>query len=67
MKDIYSSTRNYYYGGQRSLLKMNFYYRFNVRKSLVAKNSATNGYEHTKCSPGTLLDFGISINLFYLT
>jgi hypothetical protein len=46
---------------------LNFCYRFNVRKSLVAKNSATNGYEYTKCSPGTLPHFGISINLFYLS
>jgi len=34
------------------LIKLNFYYGINVRKSLVAKDSATNGYEHTKCSEG---------------
>jgi len=32
-------------------LKLNYCYKFNIHKSLVApKDSATNGYEHTKCS-----------------
>jgi len=52
---------------------LNFCYRFNVRKSLVAlvrrgggtKDSVTNGYEHTKCSWGSfsilLMVFGLMI------
>ena len=38
MEDIYNSAGNYYYGKQCGLTEIDFCYRFNVRKYLVANH-----------------------------
>ncbi len=46
---------------QCGLIKIEFCYRFNVRKFLITiKDNAANGYEHTNCS-GEIFKTGQSI------